>query len=166
VTAPPALHELLFAALLAAGVAAGAMPHLHARVSLPGALALGAAVGVALAQALAGRPIRPRLRRPRAAAGPLLLAGRAGLEEVAWRGFLLGALVPAVGPAAATAASSVVFACAHPVRRRADRLVHVLTGAAFGLVYVASGRLLAAVAAHVAYNALLAAAAPRGVASA
>jgi membrane protease YdiL (CAAX protease family) len=161
-TARPALHELLFAALLAAGIAAGAMPQLHARTSLPAALAAGAGAGVALAQVLAGRPIRPRLRRPRTGAGPLLLAGRAGVEEVAWRGFLLGALVPVVGPAGATAASSVVFACAHPVRRRADRLVHLLTGAAFGLVYLASGRLVGAVAAHVAYNALVVAAGPRG----
>lgn len=160
-TAPPRLHELLFAALLATGVAAGAMPQLHARVSLPVALAAGAAAGAVLAQALAGRPMRPQLRRPRTAAGPLLLAGRAGVEEVAWRGFLLGALVPVVGAAGATAASSAVFACAHPVRRPADRLVHLLTGAAFGLVYLAGGRLAGAVAAHVAYNALLAAAAPR-----
>jgi hypothetical protein len=155
VTARPALHELLVAALLAAGVAGGAMPHLAPRLPAAVATAGGLAAGVVLHRALAGRWVVHRLRRPQGG-GAIVLAARAAAEEVAWRGFLLGALVPSLGSAGAVLLSGAVFACAHRVEQGRDRLVHLLTGSAFGLVYVGTGRLAAAVAAHVAYNALAA----------
>jgi len=159
VTSPPAPHELLFAALLTAGLAAGVLPPVAPRLATAPAVAAGLAVGLLLHRALAGQWVA--LPRPRLAGsgrlGPLVLVGRAAVEELAWRGFLLGALIPPLGAPGALAASSLLFACAHHVRRPADRLVHTLTGGVFGLVYLVTGRLAAAMAAHIAYNALVAA---------
>lgn len=164
-TSPPAPHELLFAGLLAAGVAIGAMPHVSPRLPAAAAMLGGLAAGVCLYRVLAGRwPPRQFRRRP-SAGGAIVVAARAAGEEVAWRGFLLGALAPALGTAGAIPLSSAVFACAHRVDRSRDRLVHLLTGSVFGLVYVSTGRLTAAVAAHVAYNALAVATLREGVAA-
>jgi membrane protease YdiL (CAAX protease family) len=89
-----------------------------------------------------------------------VLAGRAAVEELAWRGFLLGALAAPLGLAGALGVTSAAFALAHAGVRGRMRLVHVLTGGVFGGLYLASGRLAAAVAAHVVYNALVVTAAP------
>jgi hypothetical protein len=156
-TSPPALHELLFAGLLACGVAFGVMPHVAPRLPVPLAAVGGLAVGVFLHRVLAGRWGPHHLGRPRDAGGAVVLLGRAAVEELAWRGFLLGALVPALGTVGALLVSSGLFACARRVERRRDRLVHLLTGSVFGLVYVTTGQLAAAIASHVAYNALVAA---------
>jgi hypothetical protein len=164
VIARPALHERLFAALLVAGIAGGAMPHLAPRLPVGVATVGGLAAGVFLHRALAGRWAVHRLRRPRGGEA-IVLAARAAGEEVAWRGFLVGALAAFLGAAGAALAGGAVFACAHRVERRRDRLVHFLTGSVFGLVYVGTGRLVAAVAAHVAYNALAVAAIREGAAT-
>jgi membrane protease YdiL (CAAX protease family) len=154
-------NELLFATLLAAGLLTVGLPPLPAiglRVSAGLSAAIGALAGALLFCALAGtrarRPARERMRGLLGAAG-LLLVGRASAEEVAWRGFLLGALVPPLGRAGALGLTSVAFALAHAGVRGRMRLVHVLTGSVFGGLYLASGRLGAAVAAHVVYNGLV-----------
>jgi membrane protease YdiL (CAAX protease family) len=121
------------------------------------AAALGLAAGIALFGAVARR--RPRL--PARAARPLPLAlARHGFfgvwaanEEVVWRRVVLGELLW-LGVVCALAASSGAFALAH----RARRGVHVGTGMTFGALYVATGALLASIAAHWAYNSLVAAA--------
>src|SRR5262249_30740830 len=81
----------------------------------------------------------------------LFLGLCAANEELLWRRLLLGELLIA-GPVAALALSSAGFAIAH---RRA-RLLHVGTGSAFGALYLATGLLSASIAAHWAYNALVA----------
>jgi membrane protease YdiL (CAAX protease family) len=81
----------------------------------------------------------------------------AACEEIVWRRVVLGELL-FIGTLPALAVSSATFAAAH--RRR--RALHLATGASFGAVYVATGVLLACIAAHWTYNALIAGVADRG----
>ncbi len=68
-----------------------------------------------------------------------------------WRRFLFGVLA-AAGTVPAAVVTTVAFAATHRHGRRA----HLLTGAMFCGAYLATGRLIAAVAAHAAYNLLVA----------
>lgn len=120
-------------------------------------LALGPATGIGTFVLLAGgrfplawpRPLgRARLVRW------LVLSGRAGLEEVAWRGVVLGGLVLFVGPCAALGASSLAFAIWHWPSLRGRCFVHLVTGAAFGGAFLAGG-IAAAMLAHASYNLLV-----------
>jgi ABC-2 type transport system ATP-binding protein len=121
------------------------------RPQLPGwAALLAAPVAPLLFAALARRA--PRVRWPGSRPGLVVgavLVTRAALEELFWRGLVLGAAARAVALPGAIAFSSAGFAYAH--RRR----WHAVTGAAFGLLYVASGRLAAPIAAHGLYNVLV-----------
>lgn len=121
------------------------------------ALALVAATGlfVGLARTLpriraSGRPL------PRLAALGTFFVVRSASEEVTWRWFLLGSLVPRVGASSALALSSAGFALAHARgQHRRGVAVHLATGAVFGGVFLATGSILAAIAAHAAYNLLV-----------
>jgi membrane protease YdiL (CAAX protease family) len=120
---------------------------------LPWALAavVGAGAGGLVALGVTRR--RPRLpdARLRTLAGLQgFLALLAANEELIWRRFVLGELLRG-GVVLALVVSSVGFALAHPARR----LLHLLTGAAFGLVYVSTGMIVASISAHWAYNALV-----------
>jgi membrane protease YdiL (CAAX protease family) len=106
----------------------------------------------ALAQ---GRVPRARvLLRPGLAVRWGGLAVGAALEELVWRGIVLGGLAAAVGPLPALAISSLGFAVWHwpSVGRRC--LVHVATGGAFGAACLLGG-LATAVVAHAVYNLLV-----------
>jgi ABC-2 type transport system ATP-binding protein len=131
------------------------LPHVPPLLHGTGTPALGLPVAAALfAVVLRRRPVR----RPSAVAAAVLAAG-AVLEELFWRGLVLGALALATGAAGALAASSALFACVH--RRRG---LHLVTGAAFGAAYLVTGKLLTSVVAHAAYNVLVCSAAElRGV---
>ena len=120
-------------------------------------LALGPASGAAVFLLLAGGRIPPG--RPRPLGRPILirwvrLTVAAGLEEVVWRGMLLGALLLVVGPWAALAVSSATFALWHWPSLRRGCAVHVVTGAAFGGAFLLAG-VLAAILAHALYNLLV-----------
>jgi len=136
---------LLAAVLLA--VAAPAAPVGSWRP--PPAIVLGAIVGTALFLSLGGRGPRPAALRP-ATAAVLVLA--AGAEEVVWRWFALGELAARAGALPALAATTVLFALAH----RPSAAQQLVTGAAFGLVYLGTGALAGAWCAHAAYNLLVA----------
>lgn len=111
---------------------------------------VGALAGIVLFAALA--PVRgpEPARRPAPSTSAFLLLW-AAVEETLWRRLLLGVLAGA-GPIPAAAAATVAFAVSH----RHGRAVHLLTGGTFCAAYVATGRLTAAVAAHAAYNLLVA----------
>lgn len=155
-------NELLFALLLAAAASLGYLPAQQPRTAVLQAVVVGGGAGCLLFVALAGRAafvrrrLRPPLPRRRSLGGSLVLLGRAVGEEVAWRGFLLGAVERRLPPLVALAATSALFAAAHANVRGPQRLVHVATGLVFGGVYLLTGRLAAAVAAHAAYNGLVA----------
>ena len=82
------------------------------------------------------------------------IGAEAGLEEVVWRGLVLGGLLTLVGPIGAIAVSSAGFAVCHgpALGRRCG--VHLVTGSGFGIAFLAGG-LAGAVLAHGVYNALV-----------
>ncbi len=124
---------------------------------------LGGVIGAALFLSLSRG--RGRLRGPRPAsvfgAGLVVAATGAG-EEAIWRGFALARLVPAAGVTVALAATTVGFAATHvPAYRARGLRVHTVTGATFGVIFVATGSLCAAAVAHASYNLLVAWCRPR-----
>jgi ABC-2 type transport system ATP-binding protein len=110
---------------------------------------------------LARRPIAASAYsapRKRLLARSAVLTAKSAEEEAIWRGLVLGLLVPPLGPFGALAASSALFAVAH-VRRLGRRAwTHLATGSLFGLTYLVTGRIVAAMAAHSTYNVLVGAA--------
>jgi membrane protease YdiL (CAAX protease family) len=125
------------------------------RLSPAAAIPVGAAAGLTLFAAVA----RARPRLPTATGSVTLLAAKLGFfglvatnEELLWRRLALGEMLGA-GAIPAVVGSSLGFAFVH----RARRGIHVLTGGMFGVVYLATGVLVASVAAHVVYNVLVAA---------
>jgi membrane protease YdiL (CAAX protease family) len=117
---------------------------------------VGPLTGAALFVLLAGGRL-PQVRLPlrRALAVRWISLGvGAGLEELVWRGLVLGGLAAAVGAAPGLALSSAGFALWH--RPALGRLcaVHVVTGAGFGCAFLAGG-LAAAMLAHGVYNVLV-----------
>ena len=131
------------------------------RVGLGAAAILGTVLGcgtfVLLARDLP--PLgRPAVARAVALVAPVVALGAAG-EEAVWRFGALRGLEPALGSTGALALSTVGFAAAHLGRAPFRALpTHLLTGAAFACAYVLTGRLVAAVVAHVVYNVLVVAA--------
>jgi len=123
---------------------------------IPG-IAVGPLAGAAVFVLLAGgRLPRPRRRGLPRALGLrwLRLGAEAGLEEVVWRGLVLGGLLGAIGPVGGLAVSSAGFALWHRPALGLRCGVHVVTGAAFGTAFLAGG-LAAAVLAHALYNVLV-----------
>ncbi|MDE3190026.1 MAG: ATP-binding cassette domain-containing protein [Acidobacteriota bacterium] len=119
-------------------------------------VALGIAVGASLFVALAGALPRPVFTR---AAGVVALVGMS--EEAIWRGFALARIAPVAGAVSAVVVTSAAFASTHvPLLGGRGASVHVVTGGTFGLLFLASGSLLACAVAHATYN--LAAVAGRG----
>jgi membrane protease YdiL (CAAX protease family) len=79
--------------------------------------------------------------------------GAGATEEVVWRWGVLAGAAPALGWAGALALSTWCFAFRHT---RSDGLVaYLVLGASFGGIFLATGRLIAAIAAHAGYNALV-----------
>ena len=111
-------------------------------------------LGVPVAAALYGVAVRRRPARLPSPVTTAVLTVCAALEELFWRGLVLGALALAAGAAGALAVSSALFAGVHRRKR-----LHLVTGAAFGGIYLATGHLLAPVVAHAAYNLLVCSAA-------
>ena len=133
--------------------------HPDQHVALPLALGAGLIAGATLfVVASRRRPsFRHRARKSVVVGRQLFLGLCAANEELLWRRLLLGELLVA-GPVVALALSSAGFAVAH---RRA-RVLHAGTGLAFGAVYLATGFLGASIAAHWAYNTLVAGLFERG----
>jgi len=118
-------------------------PHAHTGDG-PAVLA-GLGVAVVLYLALARGAERPsrRLVVP-AAAG-------AASEEIVWRWGVLAGTAPLLGWMGAFALSTAAFAGRHT---RTATGAYILLGGAFGGVFLATGRLAAAIAAHAGYNVL------------
>jgi ABC-2 type transport system ATP-binding protein len=127
----------------------------HPATALPLGIGAGAILFASLARvgvspaALATVPLRQLLART------VALTAKAAHEEALWRAFALGFLVGPVGRAGALAVSTLVFAAAHVHRLGARAAQHLATGAVFGLAYLATGTLAAAIAAHATYNVLI-----------
>jgi membrane protease YdiL (CAAX protease family) len=120
-------------------------------------LALGPVAGVGVFVVLAGGRCTPTLPRPLGRAllvRWLTLAVLAGMEEVVWRGVVLGGLEPVVGPVPAIGISSLGFAAWHWPSLGPRSAVHVVTGGAFGSAFLVGG-IAAATIAHALYNLLV-----------
>jgi ABC-2 type transport system ATP-binding protein len=144
------------AATALAPTVAPADPSLHP----PGeAITAGLVTGLGLFVLLARRRpfsfCRASLPRRRLVSRAAVLTATSAKEEALWRGLLLGFLVVPFGRAGAIAIGTALFAAAHVAGQGRVAAAHLLTGAAFGTVYVASGRLVAAMVAHGAYNVLV-----------
>jgi ABC-2 type transport system ATP-binding protein len=120
---------------------------------------VGAAAGVVVFAALARQriPAVSVLAAPpsRIAVRSAVLTLKSFQEEALWRALLLGGLVAPVGRAGALAISTALFAAAHAGRQGRRAAAQLLTGSTFGIVYLSTGRLVAAVAAHATYNVLV-----------
>ena len=130
-------------------------PRPEADVPAPAAAVFGTAAGAALFTALSRA--RPRLEVPAhrfrdALVVNVIVGLLVANEELIWRRVVLGELLSR-GSVVALAVSTIAFAGAHPTRRG----LHLVTGAAFGGVYLATGSLLGSIAAHWTYNSLLSA---------
>lgn len=148
-----------FAAAAATVILAPAPAPTAPRMGSAAAILLGIPVGVLVFLALARVPPRLPRRGELTRAQLAFLLGWAWVEEVLWRRLLLATVAVAAGVTVALAAATALFALAHGQGRAA----HLLTGAAFGGAFVATGRLGAAVASHAVYNLLVAGSrAPQG----
>lgn len=120
-------------------------------------LAVGPLAGAALFVVLAGGHL-PRLRQRLLGRALVVrwirLGAEAGLEEVIWRGLVLGGLLAAIGPVTGLALSSAGFALWHRPALGPRCGVHLVTGAGFGVASLAGG-LAAAILAHAVYNVLV-----------
>jgi membrane protease YdiL (CAAX protease family) len=142
---------------VAAVVGAVAVPRPEPRVDLGGlALVVGLVAGVALYVVLSGS-LSVTVRAPGVSARIAYVAARAAYEEALWRLCLLGLLAASYGPAAGLSLTTAAFALSHWPRQGRKAVVHLVTGAAFGVVFLVTGSFAAAVAAHAGYNALVAA---------
>ena len=116
----------------------------------------GLVAGLLLFGALGGRrPVPPTAvppaRRRLVLAKASFIALGAGAEEVVWRWFLIGSLAAAVGMPSALVLSAAAFALAHAGGLQA-KAVHLCIGLVLGALYAGTGSLIAAIAAHAAYN--------------
>ena len=122
------------------------------------ALVVGCGLGAGAFLVLARRRIRAEalahVPRRRLIARSIALAARSAQEEAVWRALVLGILVGPLGRLGALASSTVLFTCAHAGRQRGAARAHLVTGSAFGVAYLVTARLVAAVAAHAVYNVL------------
>jgi membrane protease YdiL (CAAX protease family) len=142
---------------LAALAGAAVVPRPEPRVDLGGAaLVLGLVAGVGLYVVLSGS-LHVTVRAPGVAARIAYVAARAAYEEALWRLCLLGLLAAAFGPAVGLALTTAAFALSHWPRQGPRAGVHLVTGTAFGGVFLVTGSFAATAATHVAYNALVAA---------
>jgi membrane protease YdiL (CAAX protease family) len=153
---------MLLRLVVAAAVAAALVVFLApdeppARIGPLAATLAGVVAGLLLYVAVARhRPYVPPCV-PAALAASFVLVVAAASEEVVWRRVVLGELLRA-GPLAAAVGSTLGFALVHRTRQG----LHLGTGATFAGLYLATGALAAAIAAHWAYNVLLLALAERG----
>jgi membrane protease YdiL (CAAX protease family) len=141
---------------LSALVAAAVVPRPEPLAPVRVPVALGLALGIGLYVLLSGS-LSVRVRTRRVAARIAYVGARAAYEEALWRLCLLGLLAAAFGPAAGLTLVTIAFALAHWPRQGAKAAVHLVTGTTFGVVFLGTGSFAAAVAAHAAYNALVAA---------
>ena len=131
-------------------------PTLHGYAN---AVVFGCVVGGASFAVLARRRIPAAavaaLPRRRLVARSVVLTAKSAQEEALWRAVLLGFLIGPFGRLAAVGATTILFAAAHVRRQGRGAAAHLATGTAFGVVYVVTGRFVAAVAAHAVYNVLV-----------
>jgi ABC-2 type transport system ATP-binding protein len=127
----------------------------HAAAAVPFGICAGVVLFAAVARTRLSPAALATVPRGRLVGRTLALTIKAAHEEAVWRAVALGSLVGPIGRAGALAVSTVLFAAAHVSRLGARATQHLATGAVFGLTYLATGRLAAAIGAHATYNVLI-----------
>ena len=125
----------------------------------PAAVPLGICAGAILFATLARKGVSPAALATvppgQLVARTLALTIKAAHEEAVWRAVALGFLVGPIGRTGALVVSTILFAAAHVNRLGARAAQHLATGVVFGLAYLATGSLAAAIGAHATYNVLI-----------
>jgi membrane protease YdiL (CAAX protease family) len=152
VWAPIALETLCVTAFVVVTGAATREPGLGAGLTTGLGVVVGVLLFVLLARELPRGPF-PKARRGIVAIKGLVLVLRSTFEEILWRGIVLGVVGERSGLLPAYALSSVGFAALHAGARA--RRVHLVSGASFGGLYLATKGLPAPIAAHATYNLLV-----------
>jgi membrane protease YdiL (CAAX protease family) len=129
------------------------------------AWALALAVGLALRGAPGQLPTSWTIPAALVVQAPITLAtilGMAFTEEVLFRGWLLSALAPRIGPILALVFSSVVFAALHVLpweladpARALSFVSYVFTGVTMGCVALSQRQIWSSTAIHAGYNSLI-----------
>ena len=127
----------------------------HGIAAVPLGMCAGAMLFAALARMRVSAAALANVPRERLLARALALTFKAAHEEAVWRAVTLGFLVGPIDRAGALAVSTALFAAAHVNRLGARATKHLATGVVFGLAYLASGSLAAAIGAHATYNVLV-----------
>jgi len=127
----------------------------HGAAAVPLGICAGAVLFATLARTRVSAAALATVPRERLVARTLVLAVKAAHEEAVWRAVVLGLLVVPIGRIGALVVSTVLFTAAHVHRLGARAAQHLATGAVFGLAYLVTGRLGAAIGAHATYNALV-----------
>jgi ABC-2 type transport system ATP-binding protein len=126
------------------------------QLGIPAGVAAGMCVFAVLAWSWLPVRVPERSRAALVTAKGVYVSVTSATEEVVWRWLLLGGLADMLGLGAAAVVSTLSFAFAHGAKVRSSGFaIHLATGATFGGVYVATGSLAAAVAAHATYNVLV-----------
>lgn len=142
--------------VVAVTVAPGIDPLLeYGAAALPLGICAGAILFVILARKGISTAALASVPRERLVARSVVLTVKAAHEEAVWRAVALGVLVGPIGRAGALAVSTCLFAAAHVNRLGIRAAQHLATGAVFGLTYLLTGRLGAAIGAHATYNVLI-----------
>ena len=127
----------------------------HGAAAVPLGIFAGALLFAALARTRLSPAALATVPRGRLLSRSLVLTIEAAHEEAVWRAVALGFLVGPIGRAGALAVSTLLFAAAHASRLGVRATQHLATGVVFGLAYLATGRLGAAIGAHATYNVLI-----------
>ena len=127
----------------------------YGAVAVPLGICAGAVLFAALARKRVSTAALANVPRERLVARTVVVAVEAAHEEAVWRAVVLGLLVAPIGRIGALAVSTVLFAAAHLNRLGGRAAQHLATGVVFGLAYLVTGRLGAAIGAHATYNALV-----------
>jgi hypothetical protein len=138
--------QLLYAAAAVALLAFAGIAGPRPRTSAALAAAAGVAVAIALYLAFARRTARP----PRRLALPATVG--AVSEEIVWRWGAFAGTAPFISWPGAFALSTIAFAGTHT---RTATFAYMVIGGAFAAVFLATGQLVAAIAAHGTYNLLV-----------
>jgi membrane protease YdiL (CAAX protease family) len=157
VSAGARLWLSISARLAAAAAILAVLPRtVEPSASTSAAVLAGAATAGTLYCSLALAPRLRSLGRARLAVAKAgIVCLRSASEEVIWRLLVLGVLERAAGWPTALWVSTAGFAISHLPRGPKAVAVHGVTGTCFGVLYLATGRLAAPIAAHCLYNLLL-----------
>lgn len=145
------LQMLVASALVASGLVRVFFGPRHDVIGVPLGIVAGLILYYVLAAGDASTPVAASRRSILSLMA--LLAGVSIAEEIIWRGFALDTLRTTSGTGVALVATTLGFGASHAATQGWSGIrYHLITGLVMGLICVATGSLLSAIAAHLSYN--------------